>query len=308
MPRFFKKAWVIIKKTYVEFQAHDPIVYAAAIAFFTVFSLPSVLIIIVRVMGAILGEEAVQEQLSSQIEELVGSASSSNDIKKIIDNRAIGASNWLFNAIGIVFLLFSATVVFTFTQKALNAIWDVKPKPNMGVIKFAKDKLLSLSIIIVLGLLMLAFFIIDAMLGVFRGYISEIFSTYTVDIIRFASGFSSFVVISFIFALVFKFLPDAEVHWKDVAVGALVTGILFEVGRYLISLLLSKTTLVSAYGAAGSLAGILIWVFYSSVLVLVGATFTKVYAIYLGGRIAPDKNSVRVELREVEKEKGGKSL
>ncbi len=302
MSVFFKKAWIIIKDTYAEFQAHDPIVYAAAIAFFTVFSLPSVLIIIVRVIGAVLGEEEVQAQVSSKLEGLIGSASSS-DIEKIIDKRNVVAANWLYNAIGIVFLLFSATVVFTFTQKGLNAIWDVKPKIGTGIIKFAKDKLLSLTLIIGLGVLMLVFIIVETMLGFFRGYISEIFSSYTVDVIRFTSDFLSFVIISFIFALVFKFLPDADVHWKDVSVGALVTGILFEIGRYLISLLLSKTTIVSTYGAAGSLAGILIWVFYSSVLVLVGATFTKVYALQMGGKIAPDKNSVQIEMREIEIDK-----
>lgn len=301
MPKFFKTAWALIKGTYRSFQAHDPIVYAAAIAFFTVFSLPSVLIIIVRVIGAILGEEEVQQQLSVQVEDITGSARSS-EIRKIIDNNAVSTSNWLINAISIAFLLLSATVVFTFTQKAINAIWDVKPKSNASVIKFAKDRLLSLAIILVLGFLMLAFFIMETMLGVFKGYINDIFSIYTVDIIRIASSLFSFIVITFIFALVFKFLPDATVRWRDVSVGALVTGVLFEIGRFLISLLLTKTTVASAYGAAGSLAGILVWVFYSSLLLLVGATFTKVYSSYLGKNITPSKNSIMVELREIRKD------
>lgn len=302
MRRFFKKSWFLIKETIRVFQEHDPVVYAAAIAFFTVFSLPSVLIIIVRVISAILGEQDVQHQLSHQVQSLVGTASA-KEIESIIESRALEDAGALVSIIGIIFLLFSATVVFTFVQKALNSIWDVKPKPEIGFLRFLRNRLLSLSVIIILGFLMLVFLIIEAVLGIFKDFLNEFFSTYTVDIIYVANHLISLIVISFIFALIFKFLPDAKIKWKDVFIGALVTGILFNTGKFLIGLLLANTNIATAYGAAGSLAGILVWVFYSSILVLIGATFTKVYTINSGRSIRPKKHSVKIVTREIEKEK-----
>lgn len=301
MPKFFKRSWILIKDTVATFQEHDPVVYAAAIAFFTVFSLPSVLIIIVRVIGTILGEESVRNQLASQIEELVGTASA-NEISKIIENRTIEGTNLAFTIVGIIFLLFSATVIFGFIQKALNSIWDVRPKPKRGFLRFLRDRLLSLSLIIILGFLMLVFLITEAVLGVFGDFLNEYLAQYTVDIIHVANYLVSLIVVSFTFALIFKFLPDAKVRWKDVIIGALVTGVLFDIGKFLIGQLLARTSIATTYGAAGSLAGILVWVFYSSVLILIGATFTKVYTMHYGGAVRPKKHAVRVEVREIEKE------
>jgi membrane protein len=305
MKRFFKDAWLLIRETVQKFQDQDPVVYAAAIAFFTVFSLPSVLIIIVQTIGSVLGKEEVRNQLAGQVSGLIGAAST-DEIITIIQNRGWDSSSLLANIISIVFLLISATVIFGFIQKALDSIWGVKPKPEKGIIKFLEDRLLSFSLIIILGFLLLVSLVIDTVLSIFRDFLNSIFiNEYTVYIIQTASIVLSLVVISFIFALIFKFLPDAKVRWKDVSVGALVTGVLFTIGKYLIGLLLANTQIASTYGAAGSLAGILVWVFYSSVLVLIGAMFTRVYAENLGKRIEPKKHSVRVVTKEVEVDEGG---
>lgn len=280
-------------------------VYAAAIAFFTVFSLPSVLIIIVQTLGTILGTEEVRSQLASQVSGLIGTTSA-EEIIKIIQNRGWDSSSLLANIISIVFLLVSATVIFGFVQKALDSIWGVKPKPERGVIKFLQDRLLSFSLIIILGFLLLVSLVIDAIMSIFRDFLNSIFlNDYTVYIIQTMSNVLSLVVISLIFALIFKFLPDAKIRWKDVAVGAIVTGTLFTIGKYLIGLLLANTQVASTYGAAGSLAGILVWVFYSSLLVLIGAIFTRVYAEELGKRIEPKKHSVRVVTKEIEMNEQG---
>lgn len=300
MSKLLKKSWLLAKDTFKLFQEHDPVVYAAAIAFFTVFSLPSLLIIIVRLIGSILGEESIRQQLSQQIQSLIGTASA-EEVENIIKNRALDDAGALVSIIGVFFLLFSATVIFGFVQKALNSIWDVRPRPERGWLRFIRDRLLSLSIIIILAFLMLVFLIIEAVLGVFRDFLNDFFSDYIVNIIHVANYLASLVIISFIFALIFKFLPDAKIKWKDVAVGALVTGILFDIGKFLIGMLLSKTNIASTYGAAGSLAGILVWVFYSSILVLIGATFTKVYTVHAGRSILPKKHSVKVEVREIER-------
>nr|WKN39858.1 YihY/virulence factor BrkB family protein [Tunicatimonas sp. TK19036] len=305
MMRFFKDAWLLIRETTVKFQEQDAVVYAAAIAFFTVFSLPSVLIIIVQTLGTVLGKDAIRDQLATQVSGLIG-ATSAEEIVSIMQNRGWNSSSLFANIVSIVFLLISATVIFGFVQKALDSIWGVKPKPEKGFVKFLQDRLLSFSLIIILGFLLLVSLVIDTVLSVFRDFLNSIFTNeYTVYIIRGAGGLTSVVVISLIFALIFKFLPDAKVRWRDVTVGALVTGVLFSIGKYLISLLLANTRIASTYGAAGSLAGILVWVFYSSILVLIGAMFTRVYADNLGKRITPKKHSVRVVTREVEVDERG---
>lgn len=307
MKQFFKDAWLITRETVVKFQEHDPIVYAAAIAFFTVFSLPSVLIIIVQTLGTVLGKEEVRNQLAGEVSGLIGTTSA-EEIIAIIQSRSWDTSSLIANIVSISFLVVSATVIFGFTQKALDSIWGVKPKPRKEkmAIKFLQDRLLSFSLIIILGFLLLVSLVIDTMLSFFRNFLNSVFTNeYTVFIIQTMSSIISLVVISLIFALIFKFLPDAKVRWKDVTVGALVTGVLFTIGKYLIGLLLANTQIASTYGAAGSLAGILVWVFYSSVLVLIGAMFTRVYADNLGKRIEPKKHSVRVVTKEVEVDEGG---
>lgn len=299
MVKFFQKVWLLIRETVKKFQDNDPVVYAAAIAFFTVFSLPSMLIIIVKFVGSILSRKEIQQNLAEQIESLIGPASA-DEIVRIIENRAIGDSGFLVSTVGIFFLLFSATVIFAFLQKALNSIWGVRPKPKRGALKFAQDRFISFSIIIVLSFLMLVSLALEAILSFARNYIEELFSSYTVYVMDLTNYFISLVVIAVIFALIFKFLPDAKIRWRDVIVGSVVTALLFTLGKYLIGLLLSNTNITTTYGAAGSLAGILVWVFYSSIIVLIGAMFTRVYAANIGKEIRPKKHSVKVETREVE--------
>ncbi len=301
MSKFFQKAWLLIRETVKKFQENDPVVYAAAIAFFTVFSLPSMLIIIVKSVGSIISREEIQQNLAEQIGSLIGPASA-DEIISIIENRAIGESGVFVSIIGIFFLLFSATVIFVFLQKALNAIWGVRPKPKVGALKFAQDRIISFSIIIILGFLMLVSLALEAILSFARNHIENLFSSYTVYVMDVTNYFISLVVIASIFALIFKFLPDAKIRWRDVTVGAVVTGLLFTLGKYLIGLVLSNTNVTTTYGAAGSLAGILVWVFYSSLIVLIGAMFTRVYAANIGTEISPKKHSVRVETREIEME------
>lgn len=299
MKKFFSKVWLLIRDTFQKFQENDPVIYAAAIAFFTLFSLPSMLIIMVRVIGSFLSEAEIQRNLAQQVESLIGPASA-DEIVKIIESRALGDSSLLVNAVSIFFLVFSATVIFAFIQKSLNSIWGVKPKPEKGALKFAQDRLLSFSIIIVLAFLMLVSLAVDTLLSTAKGFLQDLMSEYTVYVMETANYLISILVISLIFTLIFKYLPDAKIRWKDVMVGGLVTGLLFTLGKYLIGLLLSNTSIASTYGAAGSLAGILVWVFYSSILVLIGAMFTRVYASNIGREIEPKKHSVKVVTKEVE--------
>ena len=277
-------------------------VYAAAIAFFTIFSLPSMLIIIVRVIGTVVDAEKIRGELGTQIESLVG-ATTADQVNNIIENANKMENNLLLNIIGIFFIFISATAIFNFIQKALNSIWGVKPKPEKEFLKFLKDRLLSFSLIIVLGFMMLVSLVIDAVLGVFKEFINQLLSGFTYYIMIILNYVITLGVVMVIFGLIFKFLPDVNIRWRDVSVGALVTAILFSIGKALFSLVLSQTDIASTYGAAGSLAAILFWVFYSSIILLIGASFTQVYASNIGRNIRPSRHAVKVEVQEVEIDK-----
>ena len=294
--------WLLIKGSFKKYQEHDPVIYAAAIAFLTLFSLPSVLIIMIQVGTPFLGAQDTRIELSDKVESLVG-ATSAEQIQKIIDNRSVGHSEPLTDVISIVFLLLSATVIFSFLKKAINTIWGVKPKPHQTIIKFLSDGFRSFLLIVLLSLLLLVTLSFQIVLNSISEFTTENLISMSDYINETADYLVSWGVASLTFALLFKYLPDAKVRWREAAVGALVTGVLFTVGKYLIGLLLLNTSITTIYGAAGSLAGLLVWVFYSSILLLVGAIFTQVYASQIGESIEPARDSVRVETREIE-EKG----
>jgi membrane protein len=299
MKIFFKTTWELLKGTAKKFKEEDPTVYAAAIAFFTIFSLPSMLIIIVKVIGMVIGDEKVRTELSAQIENLVG-VSTAEQVNNIFDNVSKLDNNLLLNIVGIFFIIISATAIFNFIKKALNSIWGVKPKPSKEILKFLRDRLLSILLIIVLGFLMMVSLIIDTILGVFKDFISQLLSGYSFYIMVVLNYLITLGVVGVIFGLIFKYLPDAKIRWKDVSVGALFTAFLFTIGKALFSIILGQTNIATTYGAAGSLAAILFWVFYSSIILLIGAVFTYVYATNIGRNIIPKRNAVKVEMQEVE--------
>lgn len=303
---FFISLWKILKETFKRFTSGNPIVFAAAIAFFTIFSLPPILIIIVNIAGKAFGNAAVEGEVANQISDLVGPASAVQ-IQEILKNASLDQSGFLFTIIGLVILVFSATVVFNFIQKALNSIWSVKPKPQKGVLKFAKDRLISFSMVVSLGFLMLVSLLVDAIMVIFSNYLNSLISGVAIYVIQTINFIISFGVVTVIFAVMFKILPDAKVKWKDVWMGAVVTAVLFNIGKLVIGVILGNSDIASTYGAAGSLAAILLWVFYSTVILLIGAEFTYVYSKMKGRTILPRKNAVNVEVKEVEYEKKQKA-
>lgn len=298
--RFFIKLWEVVKATADRFSNDEPIIYSAAIAFFTIFSLPSVLLIIVNVAGWFYSDGDVAKQLTSQIREMVGE-DSGDQIAKILENAYDEESGIIASIIGIIIFLFSATVVFNFIQKALNSVWSVKPKPKRGALKFLIDRMLSFGIVLILGFLMMITLLLDALLNFFSDYVEEVLQLGDKEIMLAGNFLVSFTIVVVIFAMLFKLLPDVNIRWRDVGVGALVTAILFKIGEVVIGIVLSQTDIASTYGAAGSLAAILLWVFYSTVILMIGAEFTHVYTHKFGRDIKPNKHAIMVEVREVEK-------
>ena len=299
--KLLQKAWQILKQTVVNFFQDDSFSYASSIAFYTIFSLPAILIISLSVGATVYERDVVQQELINQIGRLIG-PSSAAEIEKILLNAALDSTGTLARIVGIGTLIFSATTVFVSLQTSLNKIWGIKPKPERGIVKYLIDRLLSLAMVISIGFLLLVSLIIDTLLVVLQTTLSKFLEGWTLYIVTGTNIAISLALITAIFAMLFKVLPDAKIKWRDVWVGAMVTTVLFTIGKFLIGFYLGNSSVNSAYGAAGSLVIILVWVYYSTVILLFGAELTSVYAEKTGSKILPYHHAVKVQLVEVEKD------
>lgn len=273
--------------------------YSSSIAFYLIFSLPAILLITVAIAESFYEDQVVRQNLLEQIRMLLGQESAST-VNNILKNASVAGSSLTAKIVGIGMLLFSATTVFLSLQDGLNSIWKIKPKPNNDVINFIKNRLLSLAMIVTIGFLLLVSLVIDTLLAVFSGLLTSWLSEVSLYIVSGLNLLISIAIITLVFAMIFKILPDAKIEWHDVWIGAFVTTLLFTIGKYLIGFYLGSSSVDSVYGAAGSLVLLLIWVYYSSVIVFVGAEFTYVYSKETGNRIKPNRYAVVVD--EVEKE------
>lgn len=293
------KIWAILKETFLRFFSQDPMNYSASIAFYTIFSLPAVLLIVLVVAGSVFGEKAVSGELSYRIEEMVG-PDSAEQVQKVIQNAAVAESDTVATIIGTAILCFSATTVFISMQNGLNSIWGVKAKPAKGWMKYFTNRVLSLGLVVSLGFLMLVSLLLEASIEILSDYLTSVLPAATFYLIRGLNFVLSILLTSVVFALMFKYLPDAVIAWKDVWIGALITTVLFMLGRILIRIYLNNSNYNETYEAAGSLVAILLWVYYSSVIVLLGAQFAQVYSQRYGKSIVPCKNAVRVVQQEID--------
>lgn len=289
----------ILSDSIKDFTSGESMGLAAGTAFYTIFSLPALLIIILNIGGAFYAESEVKDELLVQVEEL-GGEESRITLEEILKNFSMEDRGVIPNTIAIFILAFSATTVFVSLQNAINHIWHIKPKPEKGILKFIINRLLSFSLVASIGFILIISLILDAALVVINQYIKDYLvdlNLNTVAIVHYAITQAVLVVI---FALMYKILPDARVRWRDTWMGAIITMLLFALGKYLIGLYLGNSDIGSAYGAAGSLAILLVWVYYSVVIFLFGAQITYYIAEKVGGNIIPLPQAVKVELREIE--------
>ncbi|PRY12298.1 membrane protein [Pontibacter ummariensis] len=296
-----KYTWSLTKRIFKEFGNDRPLDYAAIIGFYTIFSLPAILIIVIRIAGAAFGQEAVEGQLVNQIGGIVGE-SSARQIQSIIENASQSSSSTVGTIIGIATMIFTATTVFVALQDSLNAMWDVKAKPERAWLNLILDRVLSLAMVVSFGFLLLVTLTVDILLGVVHDYLRDELSGLTVYLMTAANILISILISIVIFAAIFKVLPDAKIRWRNAWIGASVTAILFTIGKYLLNLYLQHDPLADTYGAAGSLVLILVWVYYASIIFLLGAEFTQVYSREHDKGIRPEKHAVKVEVKEIEKE------
>lgn len=302
MIRTLKKIWELLKETVGKFIEDNPMNYSAAIAFYTIFSLPGILIVTVYFVGLFYDREMVQSEMFYQIRTLIGEKSAS-EIENILANAEESGEGAIARTVGIITLLFSATTVFISLQDALNRIWRLKAKPEKGWLKFILNRLMSLGMIISVGFLLLVSLVVDALLVIFKDYVAGNFAGLSNFLLSAFNFLFSLGLVTLVFGLIFKVLPDAKIKWKDVGIGAFITTLLFSVGKYLISFYLAGSSLGSTYGAAGSLVLLLIWIYYSSIIMLLGAEFTFIYSRNIGSVIKPSSGAVKVKLKE--QEEGG---
>lgn len=289
----------IIKDSIKDFFSGESMGLAAGTAFYTIFSLPALLIITLNIGTTLYSETEIKNEILQQVEESAGVESRAT-LEEILENFDMESDSIIPNFVAVLILAFSATTVFVSLQNAINHIWHIKPRPEKGIIKFIINRLLSFSLVASIGFILLVSLVLDAVLAIVNNYFIEHVIDLPINLVTIANFVLSQLILIVVFALMYKILPDAKVRWKDTWIGALITMILFGVGKYLIGIYMGNSDLGSSYGAAGSLVILLIWVYYSVVIFLFGAQINYYIAEHMGGNIIPKNQAVKVEMREIE--------
>ena len=296
-----KDIWAIIKQSCSDFIDNKILKLSAALAFYTIFSLPAMLIIIISVSDIFYGRAAVEGTLYHQIANFVGS-DAAIQIQETIRGAALSKSSSVATIVGIVTLLFGATSVFGEIQDSINLIWKLKAKPRKGrgFLKMLTNRLLSFSIVISLGFLLLVSLLINGAMDALLNHLTKLFPQLTVVLVYIINLVLTFFITAVLFGMIFKVLPDARVQWKHVRIGAFTTALLFMGGKFLIGYYLGHSKMSSTYGTAGSVIVMLLWVYYSAMILYFGAVFTHVYAAKKGSMIYPNNYAVWIQQVEVE--------
>ncbi|MBD2306837.1 YihY/virulence factor BrkB family protein [Chroococcidiopsis sp. FACHB-1243] len=280
----------LLRETFTEWNEDKASRLAAALAYYTVFSLAPMLIIAIAIAGAVFGEEAARGEIVTQIQGLVG-----RDGAKFIETAIEGASKpqagTIASLISIAVLLFGASGLFAQLQDSLNTIWEVQPKPGRGLIGILRDRFLSFTMVLGVGFLLLVSLVLSAGLSGLVNFLGSLLPGIGA-LLQLANFVLSFAVTTLLFGLIYKVLPDVKIAWSDVWSGAIVTSLLFSIGRFALGLYLGNSSFGSTYGAAGSVVIILVWVYYAAQILFFGAEFTQVYARRYGSRIVPTKNAI----------------
>lgn len=284
----FGLVWKSLKDAFKGFGDDKVTKLSASLAYYTGFSLAPLLVVIIALCGFFFGREAVQGTIDNQIQGFIG-ADAAKQVQDMIKNAAISGKGTIATIIGVVTLLIGATTIFGEVQDSINSIWGLKPKPKVGFMKTIQNRLLSFGLVGSLGFLLLVSLGATAVVEGLSGRLKAVLPDVTVVVFYVINLALNISVVTVLFAVIFKVLPDAKIKWKDVWPGAIATAFLFLIGKFAISLYISKTDVGSTYGAAGSLAVIFVWIYYSAIILYFGAEFTKAYALNKGARIVPNE-------------------
>lgn len=283
----------LLREIAAEWQTNEVSLLASSLAYYAVFSLAPLLGLVIMIVGAIFGEAVVQEEVVHRLRELFGQEGAEL-ISTAIGNLKVDYRQLTFTVFfNLVFLLFGATGVFTQIQTALDRIWEVKPAPRRKIFHLLRKRLLCFLMVLVIALLLILFFIANAILTSLVTFFNQLFPGLGY-ISQFISLLITFGGTTLIFTMMYSILPDADIAWRDTIVGALITSVLFLVGQYFFGLFLSRTDFGSAYGVAGSFVIVITWIFYAAHILFLGAEFTKVYAKQRGSAIVPSEYAVKI--------------
>ena len=287
MKTHIQKVFTVLKTAFKDWFAKDPFRESAIIAYYSIFSLPGLLVVIMTLGGYFFGREAVNNQVAAQFTSTLGS-DTAKQIQDIIIQASRLRNSLIATIIGVITILVGATGVFAEFQMALNAIWEVKlDKTKSGIWQIIRVRLFSFGLIISISFLLIVSLIVSTLISAFGSWLTTHFSDSFLLILQLLNIGLSFSILAVLFALMFKVLPDARVKWKHVWIGSFVTAFLFEIGKFALGFYFGKANPGTGYGAAGSIILIMLWVTYSSMIVLYGAEFTHAYAKMFSGKVAP---------------------
>lgn len=289
--------FLFTKKVILEFFDDNVLKYSASLSYYTVFSLAPMLIIIFAIFGKIFGRDATQGRVYSEIKDLVGS-DAALQIQDIIKNIHLTKDTPVATFVSVVILLVGGTAIFGEIQDSLNKIWGLKIKTKKAWWKLIISRLLSFSLIISLGFVLMVSLLLNALVAVIGNHLHKLFAGID-KIIPVVDNLVTFIITAVVFGVIFKVLPDAKIKWKDVSVGAFITAILFTLGKIVIGWYLGKSNMATIYGAAGSVIIIMLWTYYSSLILYLGAECTKVYATQYGTKIQPSEYSEWIIIEQI---------
>lgn len=291
MPKIhFDKLSKLLLATFKKWNDEDPFRHGATIAYYAIFSIPGLMIILIWTAGSIFGQEAVQGQISNQIQQYLG-PDTAESIEDIIVNARFSGDNFWMKVLGIGTLILGATTLFLQLQKSLNQIWGVKANPKNGIIKLVTDRATSLGVILAIAFLLLISLLMSAGVSAVSTWIEIHLGEAWLVFIRISNFFASLGLTTALIAIMLRVLPDVEIGWRSVWVGAAVAGVLFTIGKTLLGLYFGYAEPGSSFGAAGTIILVMLWVNYTCLLLFFGASFSKVYADFYGHPITPSEHA-----------------
>lgn len=288
-----KKIFELLKKSVFDFLDDNAMKFSAALSYYTIFALPPLMILIISASSFFVEQNDVANFFYDQLTDLVG-PNATEEVKGAMANVQLSKKGNIATIVGVVMLLFSASGVFAEIQSSINYIWGIAAKPDKSVIRLVKNRLLSFAMIASVGFVLLVSLFVNSMVSLLYGFLGEFFAEETIYLVYVLNNIVVFLVITVLFMLIFKTLPNGKIRWKDTFVGAGFTAILFMIGKFGIGLYLGNTASMSLYGAAGSIIVMLVWVYYSAMILYFGAEFTKNYTELFGRKIIPGDYSVEI--------------
>lgn len=306
MGKTFKFYWNVLKGAFGKFSEHDVLTQSAALSYYTIFSLPPILLVVLKTATQFYDEADVKQTIFKEIGRLVG-RDGAQQLLSTLDKLNVFQPTWWATSIGIGVLVFTATTVFVTMQNALNLIFEVKPAAKtkgFGLLKMLRDRVVSFALIVSIGFILLVSLVVDAIISSLGRYLDEWIGDVSAAMVVITSLVVPLTIITLLFAMLFKFLPDAKLAWRDTWFGALITAILFSIGKYLIGFYIGNSSAATVYEAAGSVLVVMLWVYYASAIFLFGATFTYMRAKLINGRVKPEDYAVRVKQTELKIETG----